>query len=508
MRKFFSRCFDRAHSSVFVGVVLMASFLLTQSSFAQEQAAPRAPVQLAPAQRQLLGVTSTPVIQTRVQKTIRTVGRIDFDERRLTDVTFKVGGWIQELFVDATGKPVRKGDPLFTLYSPELVTAQQEYLLALRTRTRLATTTLPDALAGAQALVDAARQRLLLWSLSPRQMTELEERGAPTTMLTLHSPFSGIVIEKAVQKGMRVEPGMRLYRLADLSQVWLSTDLHEPDIALLREGLPVSMTLTAYPGETFTGKVDYVYPYLDPQTHTNTARFAFANAANKLKPGLSANGELRVDMGLVLIVPENAVLQTGQRNMVFVEKSTGAFLPREVTLGARVGDQLIVQNGLSAGDRVATNSAFLLDSESKLQSAASMMSMMGAIGMGDWKMESARPMEMSTQAPPAKSIEKKVGALTVTVSTAAESAKPGDNTLRVQVTASVNKPVPDAVVNLEYTMDMPGMVIEKARAKPVGNGVYEAPVRFAMVGPWGVTVSIQRPGQAEVRERFTLQVSE
>jgi RND family efflux transporter MFP subunit len=503
----FSPCASRARSIIVVGAIVSACFFQLQMSHAQEQAPPGAPVQITPAQRQLLGVTSTLVTQTRVQQTIRTVGRIDFDERRLTDVTFKVGGWVQKLFVDATGKPIRKGDPLFTLYSPELVTTQQEYLLAVQTRARLATATLPDALTGAQALVEAARQRLLVWDLSPRQIMELEARGAPATTITMTSPSSGTVIDKPVQRGMRIEPGARVYRLADLSQVWLFADLHEPDIPLLREGLAVTLTLTAYPGETFTGTVDYVYPYLDPQTHTNTVRLVFVNIGNKLKPGMSANSELHIDVGSALTVPESAVLQSGQRNIVFIEKDTGMFSPREVTLGARAGNRIIVQSGLSPGERVAASSAFLLDSESKLQSAASMMGMMGAIGMGDWKMESARPMNMNTQTAQEKSSEKKVGALTITVSTAAESAKPGDNILRVQVKDSVGQPVPDAVVNLEYTMDMPGMAIEKSEARPVGNGDYEASVHFSMAGPWGVKVSVQQPGQAEVRVRFTIQVS-
>jgi hypothetical protein len=268
------------------------------------------------------------------------------------------------------------------------------------------------------------------------------------------------------------------------------------------------MTLTAYPGETFLGKVNYVYPYLDPQTHTNTVRLEFANAAHKLKPGMSANSELHIDMGLALTVPENAVLQSGQRNVVFVEKGLGEFLLREITLGAKVDNQLIVQSGLSPGERVATNSAFLLDSESKLQSATSMMSMMGAIGMGDWRMEGARPMDMHAQPTPATANEKKIGAYNVTVSTLKTPVKRGDTRVRVQVKDSAGQAVAGVTVNIEYTMDMPGMAIEKAVAQPVGDGGYEAPAHFPMTGPWGVTVSIQSPGQAEARERFIVQVSE
>jgi hypothetical protein len=219
-----------------------------------------------------------------------------------------------------------------------------------------------------------------------------------------------------------------------------------------------------------------------------------------------ANGEIEIDLGTSLTVPESAVLQSGLRQLVFVEQSPGIFAPREVKLGIKADSRFAILDGLAAGERVVTSGNFLLDSESKLQSAASMMGMMGALGMGGWKMESARPMEMGAQAAQAKPVEKKVGSLTVTVSTAPESAKLGDNTLRIQVRDSDGKPVTDAAISLEYTMDMPGMMIDKADAKHAREGVYEAPVRFTMAGPWGVTVSIRRPGQVEARERFTVSV--
>jgi hypothetical protein len=217
-----------------------------------------------------------------------------------------------------------------------------------------------------------------------------------------------------------------------------------------------------------------------------------------------ANGDILIDLGAVLTVPESAVLQSGRRQLVFVDQGQGLFAPREVQLGAGVDSRFVVLNGLTAGERVVTSGTFLLDSESKLQSATSMMGMMGAIGMGDWKMESAKPMEMGTQTAQAKPMEKKVGTLTITVSTTQESAKLGENTLRIQVKDGAGKPVTDAIVSLDYTMDMPGMMIDKSEAKHTGAGVYEAPVRFAMAGPWGVTISIRRPGQVEVRERFTV----
>jgi Cu(I)/Ag(I) efflux system membrane fusion protein len=270
----------------------------------------------------------------------------------------------------------------------------------------------------------------------------------------------------------------------------------------------VTIALSYYPGETFTGKITYVYPYLDTQTRTNKVRLEFANPQRKLKPGMYANSEIDINLGTTLTVPASAVLQSGLRQLVFVDQGQGVFAPREVKLGAQADSRFVALEGLTAGERVVTSGNFLLDSESKLQSATSMMGMMGAIGMGDWKMESARPMEMEAKTAQAKPTEKKVGALSVTVSTASESAKLGDNTLRIQVKDTAGQPVTDAAVHVEYTMDMPGMMIDKAEAKHGTAGVYEAPVRFTMAGPWGVTVSIQRPGQPEARERFTVNVDQ
>lgn len=473
-----------------------------------EGPAAQATIRLSPEQRQMIGVTYGTVERTTLKKTIHTIGRFDFDERRLADVTFKIGGWVQDLFVDYTGKSVRKGEPLLTLYSPDLVSSQEEYLLALHTRDQLAGSSLPEARSGSQGLVEAARRRLRLWDLTPRQITALEERGTPQTYVTLAAPASGVIIEKMAIKGMRVEPGMKLYRIADLSTVWLYADIYEHEVSLVREGQAVAIALSSYPGETFRGKITYIYPYLDTQTRTNKIRLEFANPHGKLKPGMYANSDIEINLGPTLTVPESAVLQSGLRQLVFVDQGQGVFAPREVKLGVKADSRFVIIDGLTAGERVVINGNFLLDSESKLESATSMMGMMGAIGMGDWKMESARPMEMGTQTAQAQPTKKKVGSLTVKVSTAPESAKLGENTLHIQVKDDASHPITDAVVTLEYTMDMPGMLIDKAEAKHTGEGVYKAPVRFTMAGPWGVTVSISRPGQAEARERFTISVGQ
>src|SRR5262245_58181940 len=297
--------------------------------------ATQATIHLSPEQRQMIGVTYGTVEQTTLKKTIRAVGRVDFDERRLADVTFKVSGWVQDLFVDYTGKSGPKGEQLLTLYSPDLATSQEEYLLALRTRDQLAGSSLPEARNGSQGLVEAARRRLLLWDLTPQQLKALEERGTPQTYLTLYAPTSGIVIEKEVVKGMRVEPGMRLYRIADLSTVWLTADIYEYEVPLVREGQEVTISLSYYPGETFSGKITYIYPYLDTQTRTNKVRLEFTNPQGKLKPGMYTNSEIEINLGTTLTVPASAVSQSGLRQLVFVDQGQGVFAPREVRLGVQ-----------------------------------------------------------------------------------------------------------------------------------------------------------------------------
>jgi Cu(I)/Ag(I) efflux system membrane fusion protein len=477
---------------------------------ASSAAPQRAPIQLSPAQQQLIGVTYGTVEKRPLTRVIRTVGRVEYDERKLAEVTLKIAGWIQDLYADYTGKLVKKGQPLFTLYSPDLVTAQEEYLLALRTRAQLQNSSIPGARESAESLVRVSRNRMLLWDLTATQIRALEEASQPQIYQTIYSPLSGFIIEKTAFKGHRVEPGMTLYKIADLSTVWVYADIYEYELPFVHVGQEAKISLSYYPGKVFTATVAYLYPYLDEQTRTGRVRFELANTPDwTLKPAMYATAELEANLGEKLVIPDSAVLDSGVRQVVFVDKGDGHFAPQEVQLGSRVDHTVEVLAGLTVGERVVTSGNFLIDSESKLQAAESMMGMMGAIGMGDWKMESAKPMEMGgSMVAAAGPQEKTVGNLKLRMSTAPEPAKSGDNTLRIEVTDAQGQPVPDATVALEYTMDMPGMMIDKAQASHTRGGVYEAKVKFTMAGPWGVTVSVQRPGQAAVRERFTVNASQ
>ena len=326
-------------------------------------------VQISPERQQLIGVRFGTVEQRSLQKIIRTVGRIDYDEKRIGIVSPKISGWIEELYVDFTGQFVRKGAPLLTIYSPELVSTQEEYLLALKARQDWSKSPFSEVAESGTRLADSARRRLKLWDISDAQIKALEESREPKKTLTLYSPFTGHVLEKMANKGRFVDAGMSLYKIADLSVVWLIADIYESELPAIRVGQPAAIQMAYYPGETFTGKAIYIYPYLDAQTRTAKVRYEFANPHGKLKPEMFANVEITVRFGDKLAVPEDAVIDTGIRKVVIVDRGSGYFEPREVRLGVKAGEVFEVLDGLKAGERVVTSANFLIDSESKLKEA-------------------------------------------------------------------------------------------------------------------------------------------
>jgi Cu(I)/Ag(I) efflux system membrane fusion protein len=466
----------------------------------------RAPVRIDAKQRQITGVTYGTAERRVLEKVIRTVARFDVDERKVAAVTLKVGGYVERLFVDYTGKPVRKGEPLLSIYSPDLVSAEHEYLLARQTEKALAKSQSSSVSESAVSLVRASRDRLRLWDLTEPQIRRLEQSGKPDLDATIVSPVSGVVLEKAVIAGQRVEPGAMLYRIGDLSTVWVYGDVYEYDLPFVKAGQPADIRLSSVPDRTFHAKVAYVYPTLDAKTRTVRVRFELPNTEDGfLRPEMYGSVELRVPLGERLVVPKTAVLDSGRRRIVFVAATDGTHEPRDVEVGFRSDDWIEVKEGLAAGERVVTSANFLLDSESQLQGAESMMGMMGAIGMGDRQMEGARPMSMAGERAPAAE-EKKVGDLVVAVFPATGIAKPGESAIRVRLRDANDHPVPGAKVTFAYSMDMPGMSIETAEAKESGDGLYEGTAKLAMAGLWSVVVSVDRPGKPTLRERFVVRV--
>jgi Cu(I)/Ag(I) efflux system membrane fusion protein len=326
-------------------------------------------VQISPERQQLIGVKIGTVEIKPLEKVIRTVGRVDYDEKRIVTVSPKIGGWIEDLYVDFTGKFVKQGDPLFTIYSPELVSTQEEYLLAIQAKKSLSKSPFPEVASSGNSLAESAKRRLKLWDINDDQIKTLEETGQATKTLTFYSPFSGFVLEKSAYKGMNVMPGVALYKLADLSVVWLYADVYEYELPFVRLEQQASVQLASMPGETFTGRAVYIYPSLNPETRTAKVRFEIPNPQGKVKPEMYANVEIRVTLGKKLVVPEGAIIDTGIRQLAIIDKGNGYFEPREVKVGVKVDNYYEVIKGLKAGEKVVTSANFLIDSESKLKEA-------------------------------------------------------------------------------------------------------------------------------------------
>jgi len=326
-------------------------------------------VNISPERQQLIGVKIGTVERRHLEKQIRTTGRVDYDEKRLVTISTKIGGWVEELYVDFTGAYVKKGQPLLTLYSPELVSTQEEYLVALRAREGFMKSPFPEVASSGIFLAESARRRLKLWDISEDQIKALEQSGQPQKTLTLHSPYEGFLLERMVYKGMNVMPGMALFKLADLSVVWIYADIYEHELPLIRLGQVAFVKLTYLPAEIFTGKVIYIYPSLDPKSRTAKVRLEFPNPKGRLKPEMYADVNLKIDLGEKLTIPEGAVIDTGIRQVAFIDKGSGYFEPREVKLGVKVDTYYEVLEGLEPGERVVTSANFLIDSESSFKEA-------------------------------------------------------------------------------------------------------------------------------------------
>lgn len=448
-----------------------------------------------PADKQQLAGVRTAVAEVRpLAKKLRTVGIVTVDETRVAQIFAKVEGWIDRLFVNYTGTLVKRNQPLFTLYSPDLVATQDEYLLALQAKERLASSSLAEIRAGSSALVDAARRRLSLWDISEEQIEELQKTRQPKKNLTIHSPIDGFVIKKEALQGMKVMPDKELYTIADLSTVWVNADIYEFELSHIRVGQRANISLSYFPGRAFHGKVAWISPVMDEKTRTAKVRLEFPNPDFTLKPEMYTNVEITIDAGRKLAVPDEAVLDSGLRKVVFIDKGDGRFAPSEVKLGNKYESYYEVLGGLSAGERILASAAFLLDSESRLSEAMGAMAGMPGMEMGDM------PGTPAAQGPS----EKKSGELRLSLETRPEKPKLGENVVRVKIRDSKGNPVGDAAVALNAVMNMPGMAPSKAAAKHTKDGVYEGTVNFSMAGGWDINVSVQRPGQKPVQEKFTV----
>ncbi|MGH7885105.1 MAG: efflux RND transporter periplasmic adaptor subunit [Thermodesulfobacteriota bacterium] len=324
---------------------------------------------VSPERQQRIGVKTEEVKVRPMTKKIRTVGMVELDETKIEHIHTKFNGWIEEVFVDYTFQHVKKGEPLFSIYSPELVSTQEEYLLALRSKKILGDSQFSEISEGSNSLVEATRRRLKLWDISEGQIKELEKTGKVKTSLVIHSPLTGHVTFKNAFNNMYVEPNTRIYTIADHASVWVNADIYENDISLVKEGQQATMTVESLPGELFEGKVTFMWPHLMAETRTTKARLEFPNPDLKLLPGMYTNVNINIPLKTTLTVPESAVLQTGKQNVVFVDKGNGNMEIRKVELGHEAEGYYEVLRGLNEGDMVVSRANFLIDAESRIQAA-------------------------------------------------------------------------------------------------------------------------------------------
>jgi len=331
---------------------------------------PPGTVHVTPEKLQLIGVTYGAAEYETVTDSIRAAARVTLDETRIAKVQPRLEGWIDHVFVDFTGKLIRQGDPLLTFYSPEALATEQEYLLAIKAQRTMHDNPVHEMADSTNNLVAAAKKRLELWDISPPQIDQIARTGVPLENLTLDAPISGFVMERNAFPKQHVTPETVLYTVADLSTVWVIADVFEYESANVRVNQPASLTLAAWPGRTFHGRVSYILPQVDPATRTLKARLQFDNPGFALKPEMYGEVQFQTGGARRLVAPQSAVLNSGDRQIAFLDRGNGTFEPRQVTLGAESGDRVEILSGLQAGDRIVTSGNFLIDSESQLRGAS------------------------------------------------------------------------------------------------------------------------------------------
>lgn len=324
---------------------------------------------IAPERLQTIGVKFQEAARRPLDKLIRTVGRVEIDERLVGRVNLKFEGWIEELLVSAIGDHVKKEQVLFTIYSPDLVATQEEYLLALQSYRELGKSEFPEVSRGAKDLLEATRRRLQLWDIEDKHIQDLERTGTVLRTLPIHSPATGTVIRMEARAGTFVTPGTELYFIADLSKIWILADIYEYELPYIQMGQGAQVTLSYDPRTKLHAHVEFIYPTLDPKTRTAKVRFALTNPGEKLKPDMYANVELKIPLGTRLAVPRDAIIESGERQLIFIHHGGGKLEWRPVKLGVSAGDWVEVVEGIKEGDHLITSANFLIDSESQLKAA-------------------------------------------------------------------------------------------------------------------------------------------
>jgi RND family efflux transporter MFP subunit len=438
------------------------------------------PVQLSAERLQSIGVRTGRVESRTVEDEIHVTGNVAIDETRLSTVQVRYSGYIQKVFADATYQYLRKGQPLFTIYSPDLAATEREYLVAKQNQQRVAQSTIPGVTEGAASLLAAASERLKQWGVPQREIVRLESTGEIQQELQVDSPVSGYITERNALPNLTVQPETRLYSVADLSTVWILAEVFQNDLGRIKVGDRASLTVDSYPGRTFEGCVNFIYPQVDMTTRTARARLVFSNPGLKLAPGMFVNVTLKIAMGKQLVIPATGVLQSGTRQIVFVSRGDGYIEPREVQLGSRAGNDFIVLKGVKVGEEIVTSANFLIDSESQLQAALGSFvpPPPGAGAAGAMNAPQAKA-ELTTEPDPPRK---------------------GSNTFCVKLTDATGAPISGAEVSVTFSMPaMPAMGVAAMRMQaPLtekGNGLYEGPGKLDSGGTWQVTILAKKNGQ-------------
>jgi Cu(I)/Ag(I) efflux system membrane fusion protein/cobalt-zinc-cadmium efflux system membrane fusion protein len=464
----------------------MASSMVTPPPSTE---APLVPVQISPQRLQSIGVKTGEVERKFVEDEIRVTGNVAVDETRLSTVQVRYSGYIQKVFADATYQYLRKGQPLFTIYSPDLVATEREYLVARKNQRRVAQSTVPGVAQGAASLLEAATERLKQWGVSQREIERLESTGEVQKELEVESPVSGYITERNALPNLTVQPETRLYSVADLSSVWVLAEVFQNDLGRIKVGDRATLTVDSYPGRIFEGRVNFIYPQVDMMTRTARTRLIFSNSGLKLSPGMFVNVTLKISMGKQLVIPATGVLQSGTRQIIFVSRGDGYIEPREVQLGSRAGNDFMVLKGLRAGEQIVTSANFLIDSESQLQAA-----------LGSFVPPPPGAGTASASNAPQGNIE---------LSSDPTPPHKGGNVFRVKLTDASGVPISGAEVSVTFLMPaMPAMGMAAMRM-PVtlsdkGNGLYEGSGQLESGGTWKVTILAKKNGQVVASKQLSV----
>jgi len=462
----------------------------SQASNMQET--PLAPFQLTPQRMQSIGMVLGKVESKPVNTELRVYGNVQVDERRQAYVQTRVTGWIRKVYADATGNFIGKGQPLFSIYSPDLVSTEHEYLLAKKNSESLQQSKVSGVASGAASLFSAAKERLLQWEVSPAEIEKLDQGGKAITDLTVYSPVSGYITQKSALPNMYVQPETLLYTIADLSDVWVLAQVFQSDAGKIKPGDPAEVTVDAYPGRVFHGRVDFVLPQLDVNTRTLPVRLVFANPGLKLRPGMYVNVRAKLPMGRQLVVPASAAFHSGTKSLLFVYTGEGRIEPREVELGPQVGDELVITKGIKAQEQIVTSANFLIDSEAQLQAAAGAF-VPSPPGAGQAASMNAPAQQQAI----------------VELTTDPDPPHKGRNIVRVKLTGQDGKPITGANVTVTFFMAaMPAMGMAAMKtaidASDEGGGMYEGKGDLGSGGTWLVTIRVQQNGQTIANKQLTL----